>query len=163
MQLCTREGLVIRLTSGLRTPLEQAALWRMGRGTSVINAKIEELKSQSAPYLALCIDKAGPQNGPWRTNALPGYSWHNWGLGADFMCFNMKGDPIQNGDAYEYRVFQRMIPFAGLHNYGKDWIKDAGHVQFYELSPSSKYTLAEMDKLLSEKYPIKADAQKVIL
>lgn len=153
INLCSNEGLVVRVVSGLRTPLEQAILWRFGRSMDVIIDKIQQLKDINCSYLASCINMAGPQYGEWKTNALPGQSWHNWGLAVDFICFDSIGKPISDGEDPIYYQFQKLIPAAGLFNYGKNWPKDAGHVQGMLGSPN-QYTIQETDKILSERYPL---------
>lgn len=152
--LCSNSGLVVRLSSGLRTPLEQAALWRKGRAIEVIQQKICWLRDKDCDYLANCLLAVGPQDGEWVTNALPGDSWHNWGEAADFLCFDIKGSPINSGDDPVYEDFQRLIPLAGLNNYGPNWKKDAGHVQLRRNAPHQLYSLQDIDKVLEERYPL---------
>ncbi len=47
----------------LRTPEEQARLWRQSRTGHEIEAKIQELEDAGARYLAGVIRGVGPQNG----------------------------------------------------------------------------------------------------
>ena len=82
---CEARGTPMRRTSTLRSPFDQATLWRQSRSKEEIEAKIAELKSQSAPFLADCIARVGPQHGDPVTNAIPGLSWHQWGEAVD--CF----------------------------------------------------------------------------
>lgn len=45
---CSEEGLDVLIYCGIRTPQEQAKLWRVGRPRGVIKAKIENLRAQAA-------------------------------------------------------------------------------------------------------------------
>lgn len=88
---CRARGVEMRPYMGLRTPLEQARLWRQSRSREQIDAKVAQLHAAGADYLADCIVRVGPQNGDPVTNAVPGLSWHQWGEAAD--CFwVVKGD-----------------------------------------------------------------------
>ena len=82
---CRARGVEMRPYMGLRTPLEQARLWRQSRSREQIDAKVAQLRAAGADYLADCIVNVGPQNGDPVTNAVPGLSWHQWGEAAD--CF----------------------------------------------------------------------------
>lgn len=59
---CKSRGIIMKPTDGVRTPLEQAKLWRQSRTTAVINAKIKSLKDSKADFLAKCLEDAGPWN-----------------------------------------------------------------------------------------------------
>ena len=61
----------IRWTSGLRTWDEQAALYRIGR------------------------DETGRDPARIVTNAPPGFSWHNYGLAADFVLLRPDGSGVE--------------------------------------------------------------------
>ncbi|MEO5938977.1 MAG: D-alanyl-D-alanine carboxypeptidase family protein [Sphingomonas sp.] len=82
---CADRGAVMVPYFGIRTPIEQGALWRQSRSVQEVAARIAELHAKGAPYLAHAIDAAGPRHGPHVTNAVPGYSWHQWGEAMD--CF----------------------------------------------------------------------------
>ena len=62
---CLEAGIKVKIITGTRTYQEQAALYAKGR---------------TAP-------------GPKVTNAPPGYSWHNFGVGWDFVVFDAKDQP----------------------------------------------------------------------
>jgi peptidoglycan LD-endopeptidase CwlK len=85
LEACRVQGIEMRPYNGLRTPLEQAKLWRQSRTSLQIRRKIEELRDQGALYLSSVIQEAGPQHGPEVTRAIPGFSWHQWGEAVD--CF----------------------------------------------------------------------------
>jgi peptidoglycan L-alanyl-D-glutamate endopeptidase CwlK len=62
---CRAEGINVKIITGTRTYKEQAALYAQSRTTK----------------------------GPKVTDAPPGYSWHNFGVGWDFVVFDAKGQP----------------------------------------------------------------------
>lgn len=80
-----KRGIEMRPCAAVRTAKEQAALWRQSRSKEEIDAAIAKLRTQGGSYLADTLASAGPQHGPHVTNALPGYSWHQWGEAID--CF----------------------------------------------------------------------------
>src|ERR1051325_8002995 len=82
---CADAGVEMRVNETVRTPLEQARIWRQSRTIQEITARITSLRAAGAPFLADCIEKAGPQHGDHVTDAPPGLSWHQWGEAVD--CF----------------------------------------------------------------------------
>jgi peptidoglycan LD-endopeptidase CwlK len=151
---CASVGVVMHPYFGLRDPVTQAKLWRQSRLTSEIDAKRRLLVASGAPFLARCIDAAGPQSGPWATNAIPGYSWHQWGLACDCVwmragkgTFDSNIDLANNG----YRIYAARAPLHGLTNLAS--IGDIDHVQLpKEGSPLHRYTLEQIDKAMAEKF-----------
>lgn len=135
---CDAEGYLMKPFFTLRTPMEQAKLWRQSRGAGEIRAKIRELEDAGADWLAQIIDDAGPQYGRWATNAPPGYSWHQWGLAVD--CFHsVDGRAVWDGPAYE--VYARIAERHGM-TAGIRWTTpDAVHIQ----APSRASPAATMD------------------
>lgn len=135
----------------LRTPLEQAKLWRQSRSTEQIQAEILRLKTAGAPYLAKCIEKAGPQSGSPVTNALPGLSWHQWGEAVD--CFWVVNGVAEwsavkkIGGVNGYQVYAAQAKLLGLTAGGfftslKDW----PHVQLDAAgSPLGRLSLVQID------------------
>lgn len=62
---CRAEGINVKVICGLRSYAEQAELYAQGR----------------------------TKPGPKVTNAMPGYSWHNFGVAWDFVVFDTSGQP----------------------------------------------------------------------
>lgn len=79
------KGIEMRPCAALRKPDEQAILWRQSRAKEEIEAAIAKLRSQGGDFLADTLQNVGPQHGEHVTNALPGFSWHQWGEAVD--CF----------------------------------------------------------------------------
>ena len=152
--LCSDAHLIARVTSGTRTPVQQAKLWRQGRTRMIIMQQIANFRAVSADYLADCLEAAGPQKGDWVTDALPGQSWHNYGKAVDFTLYDALAAAIKNGSAEPYQRFQKLIPQAGLFNYGKNWPKDAGHVQAERNAPMMLHDWAKVSATLEKTFPL---------
>jgi hypothetical protein len=154
----TKEGIRMYPNEGLRDPFIQAKYWRQSRPSSEIQAKIAELKTQGALFLAHCIDSVGPQQGPHSTDAIPGLSWHQWGEALD--CFWLVDDKAEwsttrivkgkNG----FRVYANLAAASGL-TAGGLWtkFKDWPHVQLSKASsPLDKYTLQQIDAEMRNRF-----------
>lgn len=131
---CVAIGITMVPYFTLRTPHDQARLWRQSRPRPIIDSKIAELHAVGAPFLAGVLESVGSQNGPHVTNALPGTSWHQWGEAVD--CYwQVNGDAEwsttrkingKNG----YQEYARIAEELGL-DAGGHWssFKDWPHVQ----------------------------------
>ncbi|HEX4693105.1 M15 family metallopeptidase [Sphingomonas sp.] len=130
---CGGRGTTMVPYFGIRTPVEQGGLWRQSRSTAEIAAKTAELKTLGAPFLAHCIDAAGPRHGPHVTNAAPGFSWHQWGEAMD--CYWLVDGKAEwsteiGGPDNGYRIYADQATKDGL-TAGGYWLslKDWPHVQ----------------------------------
>jgi peptidoglycan LD-endopeptidase CwlK len=148
---CARRGVQMVPYFGIRTPFQQGALWRQSRSADQVSDKIAELNERGATFLAKCIESVGPQHGPPVTNAIPGYSWHQWGEAMD--CYWLRNgkaewDASILGNSNGYRIYADQASKDGL-TAGGYWqsIKDWPHVQKRKAgSPSdSGYTLLQID------------------
>ena len=158
LQNCNQSGYEMRQFYTLRTPFEQGILWRQSRSTAQIDQKIGELRSNHAEFLAHCIESVGPQNGRHVTNAIPGFSWHQWGEAVD--CFW-----LVNGDA-EWSTRRKINGKNGYVNYGTIakamgltaggfWssFRDWPHVQMRkESNPGRVFDLAEIDREMMDRF-----------
>jgi len=155
---CIKRGVLMVPSETIRSPFQQAIYWCQSRTVAEIDSVITNLKQQKADFLASCIEAAGVMEGPKITNALPGYSWHQWGEALD--CYwQMDGKAIWdteiliNGtNGYEvYATEARKLKLeAGFY-----WttIKDAVHVQFREAgSPLDLYTVEEINEIMKYNY-----------
>lgn len=156
---CQQRGIVMRPYMSRRTPLEQAKLWRQSRSLEEINAKIGKLRASGADFLAGCIERSGPQNGPPVTNAIPGLSWHQWDEAVD--CFW-----LVNNDA-EWSSSKLVNGLNGYHVYageahrlgltaGGTWIslQDWPHVQFRKAgSPLDIMDLKDVNAEMKMRFP----------
>jgi peptidoglycan LD-endopeptidase CwlK len=152
---CTVSRVLLHPYFGLRDCVTQAKLWRQSRLTSEIERKRRELVAAGATFLAHCIDIAGPQDGPWATNAIPGMSWHQWGLACDCVwmragkgTFDVHVDGANNG----YQMMAAKAPLHGLTPLGPA-IGDWDHVQLpKESSPLHRYTLAQINTAMEAQF-----------
>lgn len=76
-------GVTMIVYCSTRSPETQARFWRQSRSGAEVRAAVAMLRAEGADYLAAVLDGVGPHHGPWRTDALPGLSWHQWGEAAD--------------------------------------------------------------------------------
>ncbi len=158
LQACQDSGYTMRPFFTLRTPFEQAKLWRQSRSSHEIDQAAKELRSGGAAFLAHCLQSVGPQNGRWVTNALPGFSWHQWGEALD--CYwlldgiaewsTRKKVNAKNG----YANYAELAQAAGL-TAGGFWtsLKDWPHVQLRsQASPRGVYSLAEINSEMERRF-----------
>ena len=133
-----------------RTPPEQAKLWRQSRSTRDINEKIRYLRNAGAGYLADTIQNVGPQTGRWATNAIPGISWHQWGLAIDCYWLN-NGSISWSGDGY--RVYAEIAKELGYIS-GHFWKSvDSVHVQEpVDPSPRRSWNLQQIDEEMRKRW-----------
>lgn len=155
---CDASGYPMRQFFTLRSPFEQGKLWRQSRTRQQVDRKIEELRNNGAEFLARCIESVGPQDGRHVTNAIPGYSWHQWGEAVD--CFW-----LVNGDA-EWSTRKKINGKNGYVNYatlaksmdlsaGGFWIsfKDWPHVQLrHESNPGKVFSLQQINQAMADRF-----------
>lgn len=129
-----------------RSVWKQARLWRQSRSAAEVKERYLSLKRSGAEYVAKVLQQVGPQpEGPWATNALPGQSWHQWGLACD-LYWDRNGPDVPGGaewsDMTGYKVFATIARDAGLTS-GFFWrSRDAVHVQLpAEQKPSHSMSI----------------------
>src|ERR1051325_8997540 len=155
---CRVRGVDMRPYFTVRTPFEQAKLWRQSRSRLEIDAEIQRLRRADADFLAHCLESVGPQHGDPVTNALPGYSWHQWAEAVD--CFwvvdgkaEWSTEKVVNG-LNGYKVYAEEAVKLGL-NAGGLWhtLKDWPHVQRRpDASPATIMSLKEINDGMRERF-----------
>lgn len=159
-QRCQERGYHMRPSTGIRTPLVQARLWRQSRSIEEIRARIAQFRDEGADFLADCLVAAGPQAGRQVTNAPPGLSWHQWGEAVD--CFWLVDGKAEwsttrkIGGANAYHVYAEQAEALGL-NAGGLWkkLKDWPHAQLSPAaSPLHGRTLAEISETMRERFDL---------
>jgi peptidoglycan LD-endopeptidase CwlK len=152
-------GIEMRPCAALRTPKEQAALWRQSRAREEIDAAIDRLRSQGGDFLADTLRDVGPQHGEHVTNALPGFSWHQWGEAIDcFWAVNGTAEwsttRLVNG-VNGYRVYAATASAFSLFA-GGNWtnFKDFPHIQARKAgSPTAEgLTVSEINDTMRERF-----------
>lgn len=158
LRACANRGCVMRPYVARRDPLEQARLWRQSRSIEEINQKVADLNARGATFIAQCVVSAGPQAGPRVTNALPGFSWHQWDEAID--CFWLVGQAAEwssrkliNG-VNGYQVLADEAGALGLTAGGHfSSLKDWPHVQLRrDGSPEGAMSLAEINAGMKQKF-----------
>ncbi len=156
---CSDRGITMRLIQGLRSPAEQAKLWRQSRSwEKEIKPKINHLRSSGLMFIPECLITVGPQNGPPVTNALPGLSWHQWGESGD--CVWIDNDKVNwsttqliNG-TNGYKIYAEEARKLGLTagGYWRDF-PDWPHVQLRaDASPLAYHTMKEIDAIMAQRF-----------
>jgi peptidoglycan L-alanyl-D-glutamate endopeptidase CwlK len=129
---CKEQHIKLVVYYSFRSVQEQARLWRQSRRIQVIENTIRLLEKQKAYYLAQVLEEVGPQNGEWRSDAPPGFSWHNFGFAIDSYVSvqTEKGEEaIWDSDHVGYEVYSTEAVRLGLTS-GRYWKKqDCVHVQ----------------------------------
>lgn len=155
LEACKAEGVIMVPTFTVRSPTEQAILWRQSRTADVIARKIQFLHDQKADYLAEILRDVGPRQGKWATNALPGASYHQYGEALD--CAWRVGDAIEwdtnkliNG-VNGYRLYAEKAKEFGLFSLGPR-LGDWAHIQMRPGDVTDSYTWAEIDARMKERF-----------
>ena len=158
LNICDQSGYTMRQFFTLRTPFEQGILWRQSRSTQEVQQKIAELKDNGADFLAHCIDSVGPQNGRHVTNAIPGFSWHQWGEAVDcFWLFDGKAEwstrkkfnRINGYVNYAEKAKSLGLTAGGFWSSFKDW----PHVQMRKKSnPRRVVSLQEINQEMENRF-----------
>ena len=152
LEACERRGVVMIPYTGIRSPWEQARLWRQSRSTATVQAAITRLRNGGADFIAKVLEDVGPiPTGPRVTNALPGYSWHQWGEAVD--CYWQVGGRPEWNDLTGYNVYAEEAVSRGLTS-GGYWtsIQDWPHVQKRAPSPSGLYSMMAIDARMVEMF-----------
>lgn len=151
---CHQRGVTMQIDYTLRGPGVQAQLWCQSRVQKDIAAVADSLQSSGAPWLAslLKYDPDPSKRGKWVTNALPGASWHQYGLAMDAYAIDAQGRIVWNGDDSRYRIYADEAVKLGLVA-GANWSRgrDCPHVQFpKESSPlSAGMSWAQIEEQMS--------------
>lgn len=144
---CQKEGYHLVPYVGLRSLSDQAKLWRISRPTTVINQEIDNLRQQGCDYLASVLEAVGIQPaGTWKTNAIPGLSWHNWCEACDFYWLQENGTVNWSGTSVGYKILGQEA--AKLHlTWGGNFKSkpDYGHVQLRSQEIPDLYTIQEVN------------------
>lgn len=155
---CKNRGYGMRPFATLRSPFEQAKLWRQSRSREEIQDRINEYKHKGATFLAYCLESVGPQEGRRVTSVGPGFSWHQWGEAMD--CFWLVDRKAEwstrkkiNG-LNGYHVYAEEAVALGL-TAGGNWssFKDWPHIQLRAASnPGRVLTIEEIDREMEARF-----------
>ncbi len=160
LNACSAAGIEMRATCAVRTPWEQARIWRQSRSKEEIAAECRRLRETGGAWLAECIESVGPQKtGPRATGSIPGYSWHNWGEALDCVWivdkkFEWSTTRLVNGvNGYKLyaRIAEQMELTHGLHRgHENEW--DWAHVQLRPISVEKAYPVEKVVHEMKVRY-----------
>lgn len=154
LDACRAVGVEMRPYSGLRCVREQARLWRQSRTRAEIDATVRDLRRAGCPYLADTIEAVGPQRGARVTNALPGHSWHNWGMAVDCFLVGPDGRAIWDAAADGYRtyaVLARSLDLTAAY-WWRGSLRETVHVQMPNGSVLADFTPQKIDRTMKERF-----------
>lgn len=136
---CAARGFEMVPYSVVRTPWDQARIWRSTRATSTIRRRIGDLRESGQKFLAQCIEDVGPQRGSLGNHVtwvIPGYSWHNWGEAVD--CYwkidgraswtTVRTITVSGSKINGYKAYAEIAESMGLYSGGVNWGMDWPHV-----------------------------------
>ena len=155
---CRQLGVEMRPYFALRTPFEQAKLWRQSRTREQIQDEMTRLRTAGADFLAHCIDSVGSQSGAHVTNAPPGLSWHQWAEAVDCMWVvegkaewstTRKVDGVNGYRLYADETRKLALIAGGLWTSFKDW----PHAQLRAAgSPDKLMALKDIDAEMRRRF-----------
>ena len=162
-EACAARGVIMRCFYTERSVYDQAKLWRQSRSSEHIAEAIDKLQRLGAPFLADVLLSVGPCTGPEVTGALPGESWHQFGLAKDsFWLYKSKA--IWSGTATKdingslvngYRVYWEEAHALGLTTitYAGGRKKDWPHIQGREeSSPLKLMSWRDVDSTMQKRF-----------
>jgi hypothetical protein len=129
--LCEKHKLNVLFYCARRSFRDQAVCFRQSRTRKDIEDRIELLRAEGLDPVANAIEAAGPVKGVVGrhiTYAVPGESWHQWGLALD-------GVPVYSGklqwnrDSELWQVYGSLAEEAGFRWLGADGGMDYPHIQ----------------------------------
>ncbi|PDS69871.1 glycoside hydrolase domain-containing protein [Rhizobium phaseoli] len=146
IQTCAAKKIKMVPYFGLRSPAEQAKLWRQSREPAEIAAGVKKLRDNGAPWLADLLENTTAPKDKHVTNALPGLSWHQWGEAMD--CYrSISGHANwEEKNYYDYANIAE-CDVIGL-TAGGHWakLKDWPHVQLRKADgPQNVYSYPTID------------------
>lgn len=114
-----------------RSPSEQAALWVGSREYPVVKRNIDKFKGSMAVLLERAWSENHGVKTAWKTNALPGFSWHQHRLAVDLYSLDKKTRKAVWTRSY-YDDLEEAAIKAGLTS-GYRWTNpDPCHVQLWD-------------------------------
>lgn len=145
------QGFHFSAIASIRPAQEQAALWRSGRPWWDIEHQIAYLRSQNAPFIAQCIERATASSPAWQTDLLPGESWHQWGEAMDLVWVTEPGHPFD--DTSGYSALLAICLRLGL--VAKYYRRPEGHAIHLQLRQDQKPDLSwsHIDRRMQEMFP----------
>ena len=145
-----REGWEFWILGVNRSPLNQARLWCQSRTHATRLRAIEWLHQNEAPYLAATLQRAHEEDprGPHRTNQLPGFSLHQYGLAVDVAWVGPDGELqtiTKAGVPDAYKRLRAVVETAGAWHGSRFVRREWDHFQEGKRTANERWTIGEMD------------------
>jgi peptidoglycan L-alanyl-D-glutamate endopeptidase CwlK len=145
-----QQGLVFIPYFTQRDPVVQAKLWRQSRSGDVVAQQIQDLKDAGCDFIVACFEKAGPADGAWATNALPGQSWHQYGEAVDCYLQDASGSPVW--ESKNYAIFGQVGDANGMWWGGH--FGDNDHWQNRRTEPPAAFgSIKQINDQLAQDWP----------
>jgi len=155
---CGDKDVVMRPFFTLRTPFDQAKIWRSTRSVEEVEDSCRMLEDNDALFLADVLWRVGPQFAPRGTRGhltyvLPGQSWHQWGEAVDCYWYDPETRSANWDDrGYGYKTYAEIAQMAGMEA-GFYWrSRDAVHVQSQRRNVLEEYNWADLSRIMEEKF-----------
>lgn len=139
-------GFIYRPFFTLRGPEVQARLWAQSRTKTVVSSMARTIENSGAPRLAALLRKVKAGGLPRVTGALPGRSWHQYGLAVDLF---REIDGRADWRNASYIPLRDECPKFGLVSGAsfQDWV----HVQSTP-EPGPPFSWGEVERRMSETF-----------
>lgn len=159
---CKARSVVIEPLVTIVSPTEQGSKWQQGRTPTDAELKVMALDKANAHFLASCIRDTKARETRLVTDALPGFSWHQWGEAVTFVWVDSIGklnwsiktidrQTKENG----YMVLAEEAKKLGLthgslfldldHNWGTVQLRP-------EATPAKVYNVTEIDAEMKKRF-----------
>ncbi len=124
---CQTRGVTMVLYTTRIGPMWEAALYCHSRNWSQVEPIADKIRVDGAPKLAALLTPDLCKSAAWKSNALPGRSWHSWGEAVDCYVAGPGGSAQWNSP--NYAIYAEEAKKLGL-TAGHFWtVKDSVHVQ----------------------------------
>jgi len=154
IEVCEQVGFDLLIYCTLRSPQEQAKLYRQSRSWAEIKNKMLSLKDRGFEFIADILDEVGPCTGPHVTNAGPGESWHNYGEAWDAVpLVSGKAAWVYQGAKAEWDAYGECVRQVGMQWAG-NWttFREYPHAQLRPGgNPLKQYKPDEVLKMMQKR------------
>lgn len=149
---CEQRGVTLLVYCKVRNPWEQAKLWRRSRTMTQVNAEAAKLRDWGCYFLMSCLLGVGPQKmGAKVTDALPGFSWHQWGEAVDVVPIDAKGNPRWE-DELGFEICAEEARLLHLDS-GYYWkFRDPSHIQYRTVKVTGVFSPQEINNEMLVKF-----------
>lgn len=151
---CRARGVEMVPYETLVGPAREAKMWQHSRTWAQAERAAQQMSDLGAPRLARMFRKEWARAAGWRSNALPGRSWHSRGLAVD--CFwsvagRVSWDNRSAGNGYViYAEEARKLGLTAGHYWQT---RDSVHVQQPSAGgPTEPWS--EVERLMGERFEI---------